>query len=300
MARVGGVDCAGCAASGETGRVSGARTRTSSTPLAILLPPSEGKAEGGVGGPWDPADGVFGESLGVWREQLAERLARIGGGDEKLLGVGGKHLLRAQASNSSLLGSPSRPAWQRYTGVVWDHLSVSTLSPRARSLASSSVAVISGLLGVVAIDDPTPDYRLKMGASLAPFGKLSTWWRPDLTEALDEWLEGRFVVDLLPNEHRAAWEPDIDRFAGFVSVTFVEQDGSKKGAVVGHDAKAAKGMLARHLLETLSSGCSGSWLGQRWSQRWPPTATPASPSPSPPDCDTQTCPATSSETVSRS
>lgn len=227
---------------------------STSPTLAVLLPPSEGKAEGGDGPAWDPADGVFGPTLGVWREQVADRLAEIGGGDEKLLGVGGKHLLRAQSSNASLVGSPSLPAWRRYTGVVWDHLGVESLSSAGRRLASDSVFVISGLLGVVALDDPTPDYRLKMGASLAPFGKLSTWWRPDLTEALDDVLAGRFVVDLLPNEHRAAWEPDTSRFAGFVSVSFVERDGSKKGAVVGHDAKAAKGMLARHLLETVSSG----------------------------------------------
>ena len=87
-----------------------------------------------------------------------------------------------------------------------------------------------------------------MGASLAPFGKLSTWWRPELSDELNDWLADRFVVDLLPNEHRAAWTPDPDRYGEFVSVAFVERNGSRTGAVVGHDAKAAKGMLARHLL----------------------------------------------------
>ena len=37
-----------------------------------------------------------------------------------------------------------------------------------------------------------------------------------------------------------------DEFAGLVSVAFVE----KSGKVAGHDAKAAKGLLVRHLLES--------------------------------------------------
>jgi cytoplasmic iron level regulating protein YaaA (DUF328/UPF0246 family) len=107
----------------------------------------------------------------------------------------------------------------------------------------SSVVVVSGLLGLVGLDDPTPEYRLKMGASLAPYGKLSTWWRPVLAESLTNWAAQRFVVDLLPNEHRAACE-SADMHG--VRVAFVERDGK----VAGHDAKVAKGRLARHLLTT--------------------------------------------------
>ncbi len=228
---------------GETRTVSRPRS-----PLALLLPPSEGKAPLGDGPGWEPTDGVFGDELGVWREQIAAALAAAGGGSEKLLGVGGQHLVRAQAANSLLVGAPTLPASQRYTGVVWDHLDLPSLPRAARARASASIAVVSGLLGVVALDDPTPDYRLKMGASLPPFGKLSTWWRPELSDALNDWLADRVVVDLLPNEHRAAWTSSPERYAGLVTVTFVERDGSKKGAVVGHDAKAAKGLLARHLL----------------------------------------------------
>ena len=105
----------------------------------------------------------------------------------------------------------------------------------------SSVVVVSGLLGLVALDDPTPEYRLKMGASLAPYGKLSTWWRPMVARHLGAWAEQRFVVDLLPNEHRAACA--TAQFHG-VSVNLVE----RTGKAAGHDAKSAKGRLARHLL----------------------------------------------------
>lgn len=211
----------------------------------LLLPPSEGKAPGGRlrtvrgerGVGWDPADGRFSE-LAPRRLELAQRLAETGGGTEKLLGVRGDHLARALSANSSLLGAPVLPAWQRYTGVVWEHLAPDELPSADRR----RIVVVSGLLGLVRGDDPVPDYRLKMGASIAPFGVLARWWRDDLSAALRAEAGRRMVVDLLPQEHRAAWTGEGVRG---VRVEFVDPS----GAPGGHGAKAAKGRLARAVLE---------------------------------------------------
>ncbi len=205
----------------------------------LLLPPSEGKAEGGNRrrAAWTPDSGSFGSALGDLRAEVVEALAVAGGGDEKLLGVRGDHLVRAQSANTSLVGAAVLPAWQRYTGVVWDHLDPTTL-PAANH---KRIVVVSGLLGLVRGDDPVPDYRLKMSANLAPLGKLSTWWRAMLSAELAKVARRRFVVDLLPQEHRAALA-----LAGVdgVSLTLVDPTG-KPG---GHFAKAAKGELARAIL----------------------------------------------------
>ncbi|HYN34821.1 MAG TPA: peroxide stress protein YaaA [Ilumatobacteraceae bacterium] len=205
----------------------------------MLLPPSEGKAEGGNRrrARWSPDTGSSGASLGDRRAIVVEALAGIGGGGEKLLGVRGEHLLRAQSANSGLIGAPTLPAWQRYTGVVWEHLDPATLPAEA----IRRIVVVSGLLGLVRGDDPVPDYRLKMSANLAPLGKLSTWWRDDVTAELRRVARRRLVVDLLPQEHRAAL--DLSLFDG-VSLTLVDRSG-KPG---GHFAKAAKGELARAIL----------------------------------------------------
>jgi hypothetical protein len=218
-------------------------------PIAILLPPSEGKAGGGAKPGWRPSNGDFGRAFAKQRAELLAVLESLGGGDAKLLGVGGRNLEEAQRANLSLLGSPTLPAHQRYTGVVWDHLAPSTMTAAVRRRASESVLVISGLLGLVGFDDPVPDYKLKIGASLPTVGKLATWWREPLSKALNARLAGHHVIDLLPNEHRAAWTPTPDAYASLRSVTFVE----KSGKVAGHDAKAAKGLLARHLLESKSA-----------------------------------------------
>ena len=224
---------------GQSGDVTSERATFSNNVPMLLLPPSEGKAEGGNRrrAPWTPEAGSFGAGLGDRRAAVVDALLAAHGGDEKLLGVRGDHLLRAQSANVSLIGAPVLPAWQRYTGVVWDHLDPATLPDAAHK----QIVVVSGLLGLVRGDDPVPDYRLKMGANLAPLGKLSTWWRTTLSAELARVARRRFVIDLLPQEHRAALV--LDGLDG-VSLTLVDPTG-KPG---GHFAKAAKGELARAIL----------------------------------------------------
>lgn len=213
-------------------------------PFVILLPPSEGKAEGGNSKkPWSFHSGVFGPVLGDYRADIAHALQLVKGGDQKLLGVKGAYLSHAQACNRSLNGAPTLPAWQRYTGVVWDHLHLQSVPSPARPGYIKRIFVPSGLAGLVRADDPVPDYRLKMGVRLPSLGLVSTWWRDDLTAALASAVKKTVVVDLLPQEHKSAFEWDS---LHVVRVDLV----SKKGAVVGgHNAKAAKGLLARHLLD---------------------------------------------------
>lgn len=130
--------------------------------------------------------------------------------------------------------APALPASARFTGVVWEHL-------RPVDLPVERIAVVSALLGVVAGGDPVPDHRLKLSVSLPPLGRLDRWWRPGVTKALRLWVAGREVWDLLPQEHAAAVDYDALR-APVVRVRF---DGMS-----GHDAKAVKGALARHVLRT--------------------------------------------------
>ena len=210
----------------------------------LLLPPSEGKAEAGDSSrPWTPQLGVFGATLETSRKYVVAQLRKEKGGTQKLLGVSGAHLTRAQSSNMQLVDAPCLPAWQRYTGVVWDHLDLASLTATQRNAFVKRIIVPSGLLGLVRADDQVPDYRLKMGARLAPFGSMSKFWNEAITDALVATVKKRAVIDLLPNEHKAAINWDL--LDNVVRVDLV----SHSGAIVGgHNAKAAKGLLARHLL----------------------------------------------------
>ena len=214
--------------------------------FVILLPPSEGKAESGAARTkWAPTSGTFGADLGPMRRQVAEALNRAHGGTAALLGVSGKHLERARAANRTLIGAPTLPAAQRYTGVVWDHLDLAGMTTAQRNKALPRIVVPSGLFGAVTAADPVPDYRLKMGARFSPFGgTMAKWWREAVSATINTYARGCLVIDMLPAEHRAAYVSDPSVVKHHIVVDLV----TPQGKAGGHDAKAAKGALARHLL----------------------------------------------------
>ncbi|HUW03428.1 MAG TPA: peroxide stress protein YaaA [Acidimicrobiales bacterium] len=222
----------------------------------LLLPPSEGKAEGGHD-IWDASAGAYG-ALERPRRTVARRLAAAMSLDPsrltKLLGVKGEALERAVRANRRLIRRPlALPSAERFTGVVHDHFGLAGMPRAARRRAESDVVFLSALGGVVAPGDPLPDHRAKMSISLEPLGKLSTWWRPQIDEVLGSRLGGSVVVDLLPKEHAAALTPFPDRWARWIQVRFETEaaDGSRR--TVGHEAKAGKGLFARHLVEAGSA-----------------------------------------------
>ena len=112
--------------------------------------------------------------------------------------------------------------------------------------------IFSGLWGAVAPDDPIPDYKCKMGASLPPLGKLATWWRPRLAPLLHERSTRRVVWNLLPNEHDAACTlaPDAKLVVRVRFLDDVERRGGRVLVAVNHWNKLLKGSLLRHVLAT--------------------------------------------------
>jgi uncharacterized protein len=152
-----------------------------------------------------------------------------------MLGVKGAHLERAQSANLNLLNAPTLPAWQRYTGVVWDHLDPASLTAKQRA----RIIVASGLGGLFAAEDPVPDYRLKMGAAMPGIGSVARFWREHLSAPLHSINPETVIVDLLAQEQRKALPDGLP----MLQVTLL----TKAGALGGHAAKAAKGLLARHL-----------------------------------------------------
>jgi cytoplasmic iron level regulating protein YaaA (DUF328/UPF0246 family) len=212
--------------------------------LVILLPPSEGKVPGGAGPVWSVDAGEFG-GLAQPRTRVANALRRHRGGTARLLGAQGPLLRSARDANLALVGGVTLPAWRRFSGVVWEHLDPASLPTRARRRARAGVIVVNAVTGLAAWDDPVPDFRLKLSASVPPVGNLAAFWRAPLSRVLHDRLVGHTVVDLLPNEHRAAWLPDADAYR-LVRPTLVTPDGKP----AGHAGKAAKGRLARALLES--------------------------------------------------
>jgi cytoplasmic iron level regulating protein YaaA (DUF328/UPF0246 family) len=222
----------------------------------VLLPPSEGKAPGGRGPAWQP--GTMAVDLDDQRLQLIEELQAAMRGAAaargRLLGVKGDALAAATEANLAVRTSPTAPAIERYTGVLYGELDAASLPPAARRRLPRSVLVLSGLWGLVAPGDDIPDYKLKMGANLGPTGRLASWWREPLTEALAQIARGRVVWNLLPAEHDAAWRPGDVHMRAHRTVRFLERrpDGSLRA--VSHWNKLLKGALVRFLLEHPHAG----------------------------------------------
>ena len=206
--------------------------------MLVLLAPSEGKTPAPSGAPPLDLDALAFPELGPRRRTLVERLERLSAGPPRraLAALG---LSPGQASelerNAALGSAPAAPAAEIYSGVLYQHLELGSLSPAARARAGERLLVASALWGVVGIDDRIPAYRLSIGARLprVPRG-LAAWWRPHLTRALPA---DALLVDLRSGGYAAAWRPPRG--------TVVEV----RSPTLTHMVKAVRGDVARHLVE---------------------------------------------------
>lgn len=225
----------------------------STLPL-ILLPPSEGKAPAGDGRPWEPGTMAFDldERRAIVMRALASAMRRSQAVRSSLLGVKGIALAAATDTNLAIESSPTMPAIERYTGVLYEALDHRSLPAAHRRRLDGSLVIVSGLWGLVTPADEIPDYKLKMGARLGRLGTLSTWWRPELSAALSAAAADRPVWNLLPHEHAAAWRASASMHQW--SVRFLEPGRDGSLTVVSHRNKLLKGALVRFLLANPSAG----------------------------------------------
>lgn len=80
--------------------------------------------------------------------------------------------------NRTLGTSPTLPALDRYTGVLFDALDVASLPADARAFAVDHVAIHSALFGLLRGADPIPAYRLSHDTRLADWSLKKTWREP--------------------------------------------------------------------------------------------------------------------------
>lgn len=199
--------------------------------MYILLPPSEGKSA------------VIG--AGSFRSQCPERIQDVQGVIETLatLSVAKQRALyglkseiraaEAHASNLRALDAPCLPAIERYTGVVYDHIGVATLSSKAA--ARKRILIVSALFGLVEGATPLPDYKL----SMTPW--LASYWRERNTHRLFDLAGGRPVLNLLSQSYARALN-----YPALVTVDFRVEGGQK---AAGHFGKAIKGRFVRWMLD---------------------------------------------------
>jgi cytoplasmic iron level regulating protein YaaA (DUF328/UPF0246 family) len=212
--------------------------------VLVLLPPSETKRAGGDGAPLDLAT-LSSPELTPLRDRLVSALAGLAGDPPAARAALGLSPRQDDelARNAALRSSPTVPAIERYTGVLYDALDVATMTRAQRRRAEARLAVGSALFGLLHAGDRVPAYRLSAATVLPGLPGLRGLWRPVLGPVLagvDD-----LVVDLRSGAYAA-----LAPVPGAVTVRVESERPDGGRSVVSHFSKAHKGRLARLLATT--------------------------------------------------
>ncbi|MFI9510133.1 peroxide stress protein YaaA [Nocardia sp. NPDC052566] len=214
--------------------------------MLVLLPPSETKSDGGADAPLE-LDALTMPQLTAVRDGLIDALVKLAADPDAsrtALGLG-KGADSEIARNATLRTSPTRPALQRYTGVLYDALDAKSFTKAQREKAFARLAIGSALFGAVRAGDAIPAYRLSGGSKLPGLPTLSALWRDSLADALHAEAAGDLVVDL-----RSGTYQQLGRVPGALTANVLTEHADGSRTVVSHFNKHHKGLLARALVLT--------------------------------------------------
>jgi cytoplasmic iron level regulating protein YaaA (DUF328/UPF0246 family) len=212
--------------------------------VLVILPPSETKSDGGDLGPLD-LETLSLPQLTAVRDKLVTELIELAADPAAARAalVLGKGADAEIARNAALRTAPTRPAIERYTGVLYDALDAGSFTAAQHAKANARLAIGSALFGVVRAQDPIPAYRLSGGSKLPGLTTLAAVWKPALAPALREETAGELVVDL-----RSGTYAQLGRVPGAVTAAVLTERPDGTRTVVSHFNKHHKGLLARALV----------------------------------------------------
>lgn len=211
--------------------------------MKILLPPSETKRPGGNGAPLN-----FGTlalpALAPQRAAVAEALIALAQNPaeaQRVLKLSERQVGDIE-HNRALLTSPTMPAVDRYTGVLYDGLDAAALPVASRRWLGQHVWVHAAPFGPVGALDGIPSYRLAAGTSLPGVAALRRHWSDAVTAAIAQ--EGPpFILDLRSEAYVALGAVPDSVPSAYVRVV------TDHGRALNHFNKKAKGELVRALAE---------------------------------------------------
>jgi cytoplasmic iron level regulating protein YaaA (DUF328/UPF0246 family) len=224
--------------------------------MRVLLPPSETKRDGGVARPVEFSALTFAELTNTRRDlvEAVVALARDEATCLSALKLGPKLAFEVER-NRSLLTGPTLAAIDRYTGVLFDGLSASTLSVPGRREVLSNVFIQSALWGPISAGDAIPAYRLSHNSSLPGRKRsLTATWVAACRELRGMW--HGFVLDARSEGYADLMPIPATANAYFLRVATRDSAGATRA--LNHFNKKAKGEFVRALAESGSLAEIGS------------------------------------------
>lgn len=214
----------------------------------FLLPPSETKNDAGGKGKLNLRNLSFPE-LTQSRDQLLETLIEFSANSPTrargALGLSSKQDFE-RLRNVNLRTAPAAPAWQVYSGVLFDALNAQALSAAAIKKLISSVYIQSALFGLISIGDRIPAYRLSADTKLPRVGTLANVWANPCAEFFTQIND--LVVDLRSSQY-VKLAPIPKTMAEQVVVPKILQKmPSGPPKIVSHHNKATKGRIIRQVV----------------------------------------------------
>ncbi|MFJ6680021.1 YaaA family protein [Microbacterium sp. NPDC091382] len=231
--------------------------------MLILLPPSETKRVGGDGPSWR-ADALSFPGLRAERDRVVDALITLSADEDAAARV--LKLSERQrpeiAVNAALRTSPTLPAVDRYTGVLFDALDAPSLDSPARQWLSSHVAIHSAPFGIVRALDPLPAYRLGAGIRVPGLPSTRSIWADAVGDAIAA-ASPSFVLDLRSEAYVALGPVPSGIPQAYVRVVAEAPGGAVRA--LNHFNKHAKGELVRRLALTRPDATDAAAL-MRWAQ----------------------------------
>lgn len=228
--------------------------------LTVLLSPADRKQPGG--NPFAPdmfdyrTSGTFNyfDDLNPERRELIDTLQEVIEDEDEdtlsdLFGLEGYELEEAVRVNSEIYDAPLMSALDRYSpGIMYAAMDFANLPTGAQRRLLENGVILSGLFGLLRPDDLIPNYQLGMDVSIPDIGPVADYWRPVVSPILNDSLEGRWVWDLLPEVHRAAWT-DEHTYEARVEVTFEREEDGERVPITGEDLEVQRGQFVNFIVQ---------------------------------------------------
>jgi cytoplasmic iron level regulating protein YaaA (DUF328/UPF0246 family) len=210
--------------------------------VLILLPPSETKRDGGVEGSSLSLPALSFPTLTASRKTALAGLRVVSRSivaSTRALGLGPTQRFEIDR-NRAVLSSPTMPAIERYTGVLYDAIDVESLDATARRFLDDTVVIHSALFGLVRASDRIPAYRFSHD-SRVPGTSLPKIWREANAGVLAA--QAQLVLDLRSESYVHLGPAGVS--SHFLRVVTRDAAGTKRA--LNHFNKHGKGELVRAL-----------------------------------------------------